>query len=375
MITFSQYFLLSEGARIQHAEDIVFWEGSRGALRAIGALKDMQRNFKDVTIKWDGSPSAVLGRNSNGEFVFTDKNGFTAKGYNGKATSADQLREMFLNRSGGKNRENKSYVDFANRMARAFNIIKKSTPKDFVGYVKGDILYFDTPPIIDNNYVFTPNIVRYSVAVNSDLGKRIGKSKIGIVIHRKVNEAGEEFPLDTYDILEGDEVLILPPVSMEEPPTVNEKEIETLRALITKYASSIDSLLDSEKLRERQLLDLADIFYRYTNSKVDTGLDTLGLDFVQWVETSNLTKQKKQNVVNYINENMDGFSALWQIVNGIMRIKDNIITQFDKRSQIVTQSIDGIGEGGEGYVLAHIGGDIKLVPREHFSKANRAKVR
>ncbi len=57
-----------------------------------------------------------------------------------------------------------------------------------------------------------------------------------------------------------------------------------------------------------------------------------------------------------------------------MRIKDNIINQFDSRSQIVKQSING-QVGGEGYVLAHTGGDIKLVPRETFSKANRSITR
>lgn len=30
---------IDEGARIDHAEDIVFWEGSRGAIRALESLK------------------------------------------------------------------------------------------------------------------------------------------------------------------------------------------------------------------------------------------------------------------------------------------------------------------------------------------------
>lgn len=375
MIPFKQYFYLNESARIQHAEDIIFWEGARGALRTIGALSDLQRNFKDVTIKWDGSPAVALGRNDRGEFIFTDMNGFTAKGYDGRAKSANSLKEMFLNRSGGKNRENESYIEFANRMAQAFDIIKKVFPKDYRGYVKGDMLYFDTPPIFNNNYVFTPNLVTYAVAVDSDLGRRIRKSKVGIVLHRSVDESGELHPLVSYDIVESDIVLIVPPVSMESAPQINEKEIKALRDIIEKFANDIDNMLNKNILKDKQLSDLADIFYRYTNSKVDTGLNTLGLDFIQWLDTSNLTKAKKTNVNQHIQEHMSGFSALWQIVNGIMRIKENIISQFDKRSQIVSQSIEGQGIGGEGYVLASTGGDIKLVPREHFSKANRAKVR
>ena len=43
-------------ARIQHAEDVVFWEGSAGAKRALKALSNMAKGeTKDVTIKCDGS--------------------------------------------------------------------------------------------------------------------------------------------------------------------------------------------------------------------------------------------------------------------------------------------------------------------------------
>ena len=34
---------LNEGARIDHAEDIVFWEGSRGAIRALERLKSLEQ--------------------------------------------------------------------------------------------------------------------------------------------------------------------------------------------------------------------------------------------------------------------------------------------------------------------------------------------
>ena len=55
-----------------------------------------------------------------------------------------------------------------------------------------------------------------------------------------------------------------------------------------------------------------------------------------------------------------------------MRIKDDVIRQFDSHNQTVKSSIPGHGEGGEGYVLAHPQGDVKLVPREYFTRANRA---
>lgn len=55
--------IITESARIQHAEDIIFWEGSAGALRAVSALRSLaDRGHQDVTIKWDGCvhPETVL---------------------------------------------------------------------------------------------------------------------------------------------------------------------------------------------------------------------------------------------------------------------------------------------------------------------------
>ena len=67
-------------SRIQHAEDVVFWEGSAGANRALQSLANMAKGgHKDVTIKWDGSPAIIFGRNPKGKFILTDKSGFGAK--------------------------------------------------------------------------------------------------------------------------------------------------------------------------------------------------------------------------------------------------------------------------------------------------------
>lgn len=50
-----EYPYLMEAARIQHAEDIVFWEGSAGAQRALKALAaQAKQGHQDVTVKWDG---------------------------------------------------------------------------------------------------------------------------------------------------------------------------------------------------------------------------------------------------------------------------------------------------------------------------------
>ena len=69
-------------------------KGSAGAKKAIATLHQVEQQPNTVTVKWDGSPAVIFGRNEKGEFILTDKSGFTAKGYDGKVTSADDLEGM-----------------------------------------------------------------------------------------------------------------------------------------------------------------------------------------------------------------------------------------------------------------------------------------
>ena len=278
---------------------------------------------------------------------------------------------MFLNRSGGENRENPGYVKFAGNMKAIFDEYERATPKDYQGFFKGDLLYFTPPDKRNGNYVFKPNIVEYAVDVNSDLGKKIGASKTGVVIHRQVQPDGTETPLRDPDIFLGNEVLVVPPVTAERAPQVPHAALNKLEQVIKKDAAAIDSLLDQNKLRQMQMSDFSKILYAYTNSKVDTGLSGLGSDFGKWLETAKVSDKKKAKIAEYINSNQAGFSALWETVNTIMMAKDQVIADIDAQGGTVQQNIGGQA-GGEGYVLAHPEGDIKLVPRSTFSAANRA---
>lgn len=361
-----------EGARIQHAEDIVFWEGSKGAQRALQSLMNLEKGgHKDVTVKWDGSPAVIFGRDEEGNFVLTDKSGFTAKGYDGKSKSPEDLKNMFLNRSGGKNRENPGYVEFANNMAGIFSIFERATPEEFRGYFKGDLLYYNKPQLKNEEFVFKPNIVEYRVDSTSDLGKKIANSKTAIVIHRQVSEDGTEGPLQDSDIFKGEELLVVPPVTAQAAPKVDASGIKRLKSVIAKDAAAIDDLLNPATLTDQKMKDLPEIFYTYTNSKVDTGLENLGKDFMQWLATSKVSAVKQKKVAEYIQQHQKGFAALWSVVTTIQQVKDDIIAQLDKQDIPVKQSMAG-EEGGEGYVLAHPGGDIKLVPRQTFTRINRS---
>ena len=365
---------LVEAARIQHAEDIVFWEGSKGAVRALESLRNLEKGgHTDVTIKWDGSPSIIFGRNEDGEFILTDKSGFVKKDGIERATSAEQLSSLLLNRSGGKNKDDPGRIAFAQNMADIFDEYQKAVPKGFEGYFKGDLLYYNTPPKQDGNFVFKPQLVTYRVKENSELGSKIARSKTGVVVHRIINEQGEERPIDIDldNFFQGDDVLVFPPVTVQAPAQIDDTKIDQLKAVISKGAASLDSLLDAADLKANKLSDLAQILYTYTNSKVDTGLQGLGEDFFAWLKTSKVSNAKQKKILDRVNAHRSGWQALWDVVNGIMAVKDDIIRQFEEQEADVKASIND-QPGGEGFVLAHPEGDIKLVPREFFSRANRA---
>jgi hypothetical protein len=367
---------LSE-SRIQHVEDLIFFQGSTGALRAVSALRSVAGDdHKAVTLKWDGSPAMVFGRDQNGEFIFTDKSGFTAVRTDGKARSAEQLQDIMLSRSGGKNREDPKRMAFAAELSGLFPIYEKAVPADYRGFFKGDLLYKSTPLIRENNYIFKPNIVEYAVDVESDLGNRIGASTSGIVIHREVDADGNESSLRNMDLFNHQaDVLVVPSVTTEQPVEVDTGAIDQLEQIIKKNASGVDELLNASTLASQQMKALPDLLYAYMNSKVDTGLTNLGADFPTWLENRNKVSDKmKAKVLEYIGQHKVAFIALWNVVAAVMAAKDDIIGKFDSQGGQVKQSING-QSGGEGYVLAHPKGDMKLVPRATFSAANRGVVR
>jgi|TARA_R110000796_G_scaffold34443_4_gene88981 hypothetical protein len=364
-------------ARIQHAEDLVFWEGSKGAMRAVEALRSMAGDdHKAVTLKWDGSPAMVFGRDDAGEFIFTDKSGFMAVKTDGKAKSAEQLQDIMLSRSGGKHREDPNRIAFAAELAGLFTVYEKATPADYRGFFKGDLLYKSTPVIKEKNYIFKPQIVEYAVDVDSALGKRIGASTSGIVIHREVDADGNESPFNSIDLFNNQkDLLVVPSVTTVAPVDVDTASIDKLTQIIKNNAAGVDELLNANTLATQQMKGFPELLYTYMNSKVDSGLIDLGGDFATWLENRKQVSDKmKVKVLQYIGQHKVAFTSMWTVVTAVMTTKDDIINKFDGQGGEVKQSING-QPGGEGYVLAHPKGDMKFTSRATFSAANRAEVR
>ena len=219
-------------------------------------------------------------------------------------------------------------------------------------------------------YKFKPNVVTYSVKADSVLGKKIARSEVGIVIHSKINEQGvaQSMPEDLE--FRGSKLLVVPPVTVSEPVTVDDAALDQVKALLSQHSQDIDSVLDRNKLSVMKVSDFAQILYTYVNNKVLKGESDLGRDFVKWLTmTSAVSRNKQGKIVDYVKQEVKGFNALWKVFVGIQMAKDAVIRQLDSQQSDVTASMND-QPGGEGYVVQTAKGPIKLVNRAGFSKQN-----
>lgn len=347
---------LKEGARIEHLEDLILRGGVAGAKKAISTLHQVEQNPGSVTIKWDGRPAIVFGRNEKGEFVLTDKSGFGAVKYDGKVTSSKGLEDMIVNR-------NPDNADFAKTMAGIWDKVESTVPDTFRGYVIGDLLWMKKPTASDNKITLMPNTTKYEVVANSDIGKKILASEVGVVIHKAIGLDGTTSNVDMSQFQQG-ATMIMPPVTMQKSPGVDIPQVDELENYLNQNAKAIDDLFNVPA--ELKMKNFGDILYSYINASVkNKSLDNLGANFVQWVNNSNLSEPKKERLLNYVNTKAKGFNATFNFIKGIKNIKNKVIDLLDSQKADIQAVKDG-----EGYVVDK---DVKLVNRSTFSQANFAR--
>ena len=355
-------------ARIQHLEDMVIFGGSKGARKALDTLEQMESNPKSITVKWDGSPAVIFGRDERGEFVLTDKAGFSAKKYDGMTKSAQGLMNMLGGRGDGNPDEGRKA--FIQNMGNVFKVFESAVPDNFRGYMWGDLLYYKTPQVDEGDFVFQPQKVMYRVKTNSDIGKRIARSTAGVVVHYMLGLDGSREVADAKMLNEG-ALLVMPPVTAQQPPKIDRSIFTKAEGMLQKHGNNIDKILDPNTLTSLKLKDLSDIFYAYINFKTKTrSLDNLAKEFVDWLTGSKVSGVKQERIKQHIGSEAVAFQGMWDIVTSIMQAKNDVIAQLDNQDADVEAYLDG-QRGGEGYVIGK--GDAKLVNRSGFSAANLNK--
>jgi hypothetical protein len=354
---------------IEHLEDYVFRNGSAGIKKALDIVKNTAENTgATTTVKWDGKPALIFGRDNNGTFILTDVSGFGAKGYNGLFTSPRQVRQHLAARDADADALGKPATrvqDLAPIYDKLWPMLDAAVPKNYRGFVQGDLLYINTPPLEAGNYVFTPNTVEYKIPANSEVGQRIGNSEVGIAMHTKYAEPGApKEPIGNVQFKRVPGLLLLEPVYAKENVRPNRQMVQQVKDIYNSQGAAIDQLFNPADLRTLQITDLPKLCIDYINSRVGTGFDNLLVQFGPWLQ-QRVTPKKYNNIVEYLQSprsNLDGMAAAFTVWGLLHDIKMDILQQLDLQHP-----------GQEGWVMATNAGMAKAVNRlaGGFTAANR----
>jgi hypothetical protein len=349
---------------IPHLEDYVFFQGAPGIVKALEIVKSAAAAPATTTAKWDGKPAIIWGRKpSTGEFVLTDGSGFEAKGYDGLATSPRMMADIQSKRSGDR-------TELIQLYATLFPILEASLPPNFRGYVKGDLLYMQQPPVVAGNYVFKPNTIEYRIPVKSSMGQRIANSEIGVAVHSMYADAGEP-----HQPLSGVRFNDVPRLMLERPATPKTLEpdsaiIKQLNQIVRTQGANMKTLFNPVELRAQQITDLFKLAVDFVNTKVGAPLEPanqLVVEFGEWLQ-GRVTPRKFANIVEYLNSpssNTEALGAAFLAFELLHALKMQLKGQADVANP-----------GGEGWVMATPAGYSKLVSRfdpTAFAAVNRAQ--
>jgi len=178
MKTFRQFTLTESAAHLTHFEDTILYGGAKATLDAIESLEAILDSVSgsakkeiDVNVKMDGAPAVFVGTDpEDGQFFVAKKSIFN------KVPKVYKTHEdIDADTKGDLNKKLHIALD-------------ELAPLGIKGILHGDFLYAkDDLEIkeIDGTMMITfqPNTIVYAVPVDSPLGKKILKSKIGVAWH------------------------------------------------------------------------------------------------------------------------------------------------------------------------------------------------
>ena len=358
---------------IDHIEDLVFRKGTNGIKDAIKHIEHLRDNATNsATVKWDGKPAIVFGREPDGRFVLTDVSGFTATRYDGLFSNPDEITAHLSTRDdklSSSERVANRVTELAPIYEMLWPLLKRAIPLNFKGYIQGDLLYTETPPEESGAIVFKPNTIEYRIPVNSKLGQKISNSQVGIAIHTYYKEHhGEKKPIGKMKLNSVSGLLLIEPITATANIKLsNSSLIKELKSLLKDYGESLDILFNPSELRQLQISNLPKLCIEYVNSVVkdeiesDFNVNTLIPGFGGWLK-DHVTPRKYKNIVEYLQSprsNMDGMSAAFAAFTLIHEIKLDLLQQLDRQNP-----------GHEGWVIATPGGLTKFVNRFGFTRNN-----
>jgi hypothetical protein len=398
MKKFSTFLTEQKNTHMEHLEDAVLNGGVKGARDAILLLRNLRDMLAgsssaavNVTVKWDGAPAVFAGIDPEDGKFFVAKKGLFAKTPKMYKTDAD----IDADTSG----------DLSVKLKLALKYLPELGIKS--GVYQGDFLYassdLKTEKIDGESHVtFHPNTIVYAVPSNSDLGRTIRKSKIGIVWHTtytgsSIKDMKASFGKSIASNFTNSKNVWSQDADFKDvsgKATFTEKETAAITKLLSAAGKQFKKL-DAATLNE--ISDNPDLLQKvktHYNTKVRDGQRITNVsshvrDLVNYI-TSFYEKEagkrktekgksaqyaKRDEILKYFsNANKKNLENIFTMMNYIIDAKDIIIAKLDEASSVGTflRTSKGLEvTAPEGYVgIDHTGGALKLVNRMEFSRAN-----
>lgn len=353
-------------AGIAHPEDLIINEGSKGAHRAVNELI----NLSTLTIKWDGFPAIVFGRDKNGTLVFVDKHMF-------KQIAKDNLeftsiRDYDLTRNVDRN-------DLWAKEDILRPALEKIIPNITDTYYMGDLLWVNTPVSVGDYYVFKPNTVEYRVNHNSDLGQSIANSIGGIAVHTFIpGLTAEDEPVTGIDVFSECKDITFIATEMKQPTVIiNSTLLQAVQSAIIAHSNDVDvAIAKLIELKCKSVITAMGPFITsmINNEDLSTNITSRFFEFA----TPRFTQSARTKLFSpngkLRKDIYNGIDGLWKIWHAISNLKLDIKQQIDEQQlySAVQPVINSI-ISHEGYVCGAGVNKIKIVNRLEFSRANFSK--
>ena len=180
---FQEFLTEAKNTHLEHLEDEIINNGTKGAKTSIEFLKSIKKMLQggkggsSISVKWDGAPAVFCGINpENGKFFVGTKSIFNV-------TPKINYTNADIKRNHG------------GALADKLMIALKYLPKlGIKGILQGDLLFTSSDKktaVVDGqkSIIFTPNTITYAVPVvksglfGSSLYDNIKKAQIGIIFH------------------------------------------------------------------------------------------------------------------------------------------------------------------------------------------------
>ena len=368
--TLEKINLVEAKGHLDHPEDLVFLGDVQGAKQAISAMEKTIATPGTITIKWDGYPALIFGRDQKGRFSIMDKHMFNKKDGTGRQVfSPQEFRQYDKNRGVDRG-------DLYNIIDSIWDGLDKAD-RGTLGYYWGDLLFAKPLQDQDGYYSFkmNPNGIAYKVKADSEVGHMLSGKTAGIGVHTFIpvnaETTDESSSLDgTIGNLHNNSDVAIVPSKMPITPKIKmpAKLKSQAESEIAKHGNDVRILMNSAPQARNAFNSLFTVFI---NKKiVSKDLSNLYNDFIQFVEQRPMTDSMRQKITNHFSTHKEGVMGAFKIWIALYNLKQNIVDQLDKaaESSPVKGYLDDGSETHEGFVA----NGLKFVNRMGFSAQNLA---